>query len=187
MSNEVIKGYKAFNKDLTCRNFQYEIGKTYKHKGKIEACSSGFHFCEKLSDVYNYYSFDIETIICEVEGSGEIIKYDDKIVCSDIKVLRQNTQSINNKNIGLFNILLSFQLTKMGIHWDFSFTLISHLMYCSIDCYKVVRNSNICLEFSHDITFTTNHISKPKQISLNGNCQWCDDMIILIIWPIAIW
>lgn len=33
-----VKGYKGFNKDMTCRGFQYEIGKEYEHKGSIELC-----------------------------------------------------------------------------------------------------------------------------------------------------
>ena len=43
-----LKGYKGFNKDLTCRDFQYEIGKEYKHEGNIKLCNKGFHFCKRL-------------------------------------------------------------------------------------------------------------------------------------------
>ena len=39
----MVKGFKGFNEDLTCRGFRYEIGKTYKHNGEVELCSSGFH------------------------------------------------------------------------------------------------------------------------------------------------
>ena len=45
---QTIKGYKATEQDLTCRGFQYEIGKTYKMDGYIELCERGFHFCEKI-------------------------------------------------------------------------------------------------------------------------------------------
>lgn len=48
-----IKGYKVFNPDWTCRDFQYEVGKTYKHNGNIKMCGAGFHFCQKLSDCFN--------------------------------------------------------------------------------------------------------------------------------------
>lgn len=41
-----IQAFKGFKQDLTCRDFQYEIGKTYEHQGDVEACSSGFHACE---------------------------------------------------------------------------------------------------------------------------------------------
>ena len=54
MSKEIVT-YKGFNKDLQCRDFQLEIGKTFKHEGKVEACGSGFHACESPFDVFGYY------------------------------------------------------------------------------------------------------------------------------------
>ena len=52
------KAYKAFNSDLTCKDFQYEVGKEYHHKGKLELCESGFHACESLADCFRFYSFN---------------------------------------------------------------------------------------------------------------------------------
>ena len=43
----MIKGYKVFNKDWTCRGFQYKVGKTFKHNENIKMCDRGFHFCQK--------------------------------------------------------------------------------------------------------------------------------------------
>ena len=43
------KGFKATNPNMICRDFQFEIGKKFKHEGKIQPCRSGFHFCEKNS------------------------------------------------------------------------------------------------------------------------------------------
>ncbi len=53
-----VKGYKVFNADMTCRDFQFEVGKEYKHKGEIKICSAGFHFCLKANDCFNYYDFN---------------------------------------------------------------------------------------------------------------------------------
>jgi hypothetical protein len=50
--------YKAFNKDWTCKGFQYEVGKTYTHEGDAKLCSAGFHVCEAPFDVLNYYPLD---------------------------------------------------------------------------------------------------------------------------------
>ena len=85
----MIKGYKGFNKDLTCRNFQYEIGKTYETGKKPVICTkNGFHFCEDPLDVFNYYPPNTSRY-CEVEGDGEIDREDgedSKVAVSKIKI-----------------------------------------------------------------------------------------------------
>lgn len=55
VKNKKIKGYKMFNADWTCRNFKYEVGKTYTYKGSISLCSKGFHFCKKLTQCFEFY------------------------------------------------------------------------------------------------------------------------------------
>ena len=86
-----MKGYKAFNKDLTCRGFQFEIGKEYKHTGKIKPCESGFHFCKSLADCYNFYAMNEDTRICEVEAWGTVLTDEDgiKYVTDHIKILKE--------------------------------------------------------------------------------------------------
>ncbi|HBC9089466.1 TPA: hypothetical protein KE767_004479 [Citrobacter koseri] len=56
MTQKTIVTYKGFNKDLQCRNYQFAIGETYHHEGKVKACGSGFHSCECPFDVFGYYS-----------------------------------------------------------------------------------------------------------------------------------
>ena len=60
-----MKMYKGFNKNLKCRNFQYEIGKTYT-ENKAELCEVGFHACEYPLDCLNYYAPG-ESRYCEVD------------------------------------------------------------------------------------------------------------------------
>ena len=54
--NIPLYGYKAFNNDMKCLSFQYEVGKTYTiPKEELEMCRRGFHFCRYPLDVKNYY------------------------------------------------------------------------------------------------------------------------------------
>ena len=54
--NKTIIGYKGFDKDWKCRNFQYEVGKEYEYDGDIKLCDKGYHFCENPHNVLKYYS-----------------------------------------------------------------------------------------------------------------------------------
>jgi hypothetical protein len=104
----IIKGYKAMNANLTCRGFKFEVGKTYKSE-TISMCSSGFHFCENILDVYNYYPKSANTVICEIEASGNIQKEGDKSVTDTIKIVKKLTEKelleiwINKNNSGNWN------------------------------------------------------------------------------------
>ena len=86
-------GYKAFDKDLTCRDFQYEIGGTYKLDCEPIPCEQGFHFCKSILDVYCYYPMDNDTRICKVEAIGDIKTDDDTKYCTnEIKILEEITE-----------------------------------------------------------------------------------------------
>ncbi|HCF0291650.1 TPA: hypothetical protein NH796_003542 [Pseudomonas aeruginosa] len=75
-SEEVVTAYKGFKQDLTCRGYQFEIGGTYKHKGEVEACASGFHSCEYPLDVFGYYAPG-ESRFAIVKASGQLSRHDD--------------------------------------------------------------------------------------------------------------
>lgn len=49
-----MKAYKGFNKDMTCRGFQFEEGKTYKEP-EAKLCEKGFHACENPIEVFGFY------------------------------------------------------------------------------------------------------------------------------------
>lgn len=84
-----IKGYKVFNPDWTCRDMQYEVGHTYKHNGPISICTAGFHFCQKVSSCFDYYAFDPQNKVAEVEALGLVESYGTKSVTDEIKILRE--------------------------------------------------------------------------------------------------
>ena len=81
-----IAAYKGFNQDLKCRDFQYEIGKTYKHKGEVSVCNSGFHACENPLAVFEHYPPTSRFAI--VKCAGKISKdiNDKKIACGELTV-----------------------------------------------------------------------------------------------------
>nr|DAZ76203.1 MAG TPA: hypothetical protein [Caudoviricetes sp.] len=83
---EVIKSYKGFNKDMTCRGFQYEEGKEYEEE-TADACHSGFHACEYPLDCLGYYSPN-ESVYHEVEQNGEFDRGEDdsKVASTKIKI-----------------------------------------------------------------------------------------------------
>ena len=76
-----IKAYKAFDKDLSCRGFKYEVGKEYEETGDIKACEKGFHACPYPLDVFGYYAA-AGSRFCEVEQSGKIDGSESDKVCS---------------------------------------------------------------------------------------------------------
>nr|DAL68580.1 MAG TPA: hypothetical protein [Bacteriophage sp.] len=84
--SEVIKSYKGFKKDMTCRGFQYEEGKEYEESNAL-VCENGFHACEYPLDCLSYYS-PSESVYHEVEQSGKLSKKseDTKVASTKIKI-----------------------------------------------------------------------------------------------------
>jgi len=82
-----VRGYKAMNEDMTCRGFQYEVGKTYTIEGGIKICGKGFHFCRDIISVFNYYG-RFKSRVFEVEADGYIEK-GDKLCCQKITIVRE--------------------------------------------------------------------------------------------------
>lgn len=108
-----MKGYKVFNSDWTCRGFQYKVGETYKYEGEISICETGFHFCKKLVDCFNYYTFDPENKVAIIEATGEVIESNysnNKCVTNEIKIIRElnwhevlDMVNFNKGNTGIKN------------------------------------------------------------------------------------
>ena len=87
MKENKIIAYKGFDKDLKCRDFQYEVGKEYEMEGDIECCERGFHACESPLEVFDHYDM-LTSRFAKVEQSGEIDKEENttKVCSSKIKV-----------------------------------------------------------------------------------------------------
>ncbi len=82
-----VLAFKGFDIQLQCHDFQYEIGGSYEHTGKVEACSEGFHACEYPLDVFGYYA-PSDSRFATVELSGELSREssDSKIAAARISI-----------------------------------------------------------------------------------------------------
>ena len=80
-----MKAYKGFNKDMTCRGFQYAEGETYK-TDKAKVCECGFHACKHPLDVLGFYSPN-NSVYHEVEVGGKIDDSDENnVAATEIKI-----------------------------------------------------------------------------------------------------
>ena len=82
-----MKAYKGFNKDMTCRGFQFKEDETYEEAG-AKLCERGFHACENPLDCWNYYDI-LNGVFHEVELEGvsdERRKEDTKICARKITI-----------------------------------------------------------------------------------------------------
>ena len=105
-------GYKAFDQNLRCRGFQFEIGKTYRKDTKkedLECCTDKvFHFCRELHSVWNYYDVK-NSRLCEVIA-GDFVRDNDKYGTNEITILREikgdeleELLNSGNRNSGYYN------------------------------------------------------------------------------------
>ena len=121
--------YKVFNPDWTCRGFKYQVGKTYEEDVNPSVCDRGFHFCKKLADCFNYYNFDSDNKVAEIEALGDISEGDDKCCTNKIKIVKEITwhEVLDMVNAGKCN-------TGLGNSGDWN----------SGDCNSGNRNSGDC-------------------------------------------
>ena len=101
MSEKVIKSYKAFDKNMQCRGFQYEVGKEYEMDGEIKCCNRGFHACKSPMEVWDHYDM-LSSRFAEVEQSGKIDEEGNSTkVCSSRIKIKAELKLANIINIGV--------------------------------------------------------------------------------------
>jgi len=139
--------FKGFDKDLKCRGFQYEVGKTYSIPEKPEICERGYHCCTKLSDVFNYYppitvaneaTFDYILPVkkipsgnryCLVEVCGDVdtdldaFATSSKVATNSITILRELTDN------DIMNILKQESLEAYN-NWHLIDTVVDEFIAC---------------------------------------------------------
>ena len=105
-----MKCFKGFDKDLKCRDFQYEIGKEYTEE-KADICNCGFHACEFPMDVFGYYP-PSDSRYCEVdlEANDQKSPDDSKRVGKKISVKAE---------IGIAGIIKAgVEYIKEQVNWE---------------------------------------------------------------------
>jgi hypothetical protein len=83
----VIVSIKGFDKNLSCRGYQFEVGKTFEHEGTVKACNNGFHACNTDAhplSVFDYYP-PAGSRFCVVTQDGET-NTDDGIKIASAKI-----------------------------------------------------------------------------------------------------
>ena len=103
MNEKVITSYKAFDKNMKCRNFRYEVGKEYEMDGEIKCCNRGFHACKSPMEVWDYYDI-LNSRYAEVEQSGKIDE-------------EENSTKVCSSHIKIKAELKLADIIKVGVEW----------------------------------------------------------------------
>ena len=85
----VVKGFKVFNPDWTCRNKAYTCPGKFEEDVTPSVCDEGMHFCKKAADCFNYYRFDPENKVAEVVAYGDIAEEGDKCCTNKLEIVRE--------------------------------------------------------------------------------------------------
>ena len=88
-ADKPIKGYKVFDKDWRCRGFQFTCPGIFEEDVIPKVCNRGFHFCEKLVDCFEYYTFDPKNHVAEVVALGEVESNGNKSCTNRIEIVRE--------------------------------------------------------------------------------------------------
>ena len=86
----VIRGFKVFNPDWTCRDKQYTCPGAFEEDVTPSVCDRGMHFCKKAADCFNYYSFNPENKVAEVIALAErTVEDGDKCATNYLEIVRE--------------------------------------------------------------------------------------------------
>ena len=85
----VVKGFKVFNPDWTCRNKAYTCPGKFEEDVTPSVCDEGMHFCKKAADCFNYYRFDPENKVAEVVAYGTVAEDGDKCCTDKLEIVRE--------------------------------------------------------------------------------------------------
>lgn len=158
-----MKAYKGFDKDLKCRNFQYEKGKAYEEKD-TQICKTGFHACENPLEVFRYYPPCDGHRYCEVEQSGMLSKSDGSFRVTSTKI------KINNE-IGLEGLIQAV-INKNGESESYSINTGNHTVVENVESYSIALNKSYGSVAANTGDYSLTTTIRGSSIAANtGSCS----------------
>ena len=88
-SKTMVKGYKVFNPDWTCKGKQYTCPGTLEEFVNPSVCNVGMHFCKNAADCFRYYDFDPNNHVAEVIAHGTVAEGEDKCATNKLEIVRE--------------------------------------------------------------------------------------------------
>ena len=85
----MVKGYKVFNPDWTCREKQYTCPGKFEEEVELDVCGHGMYFCQTAADCFNYYTFDSDNKVAEVIAYGEVLVKDSVSITNKLEIVRE--------------------------------------------------------------------------------------------------
>ena len=171
-----MKYYKAMNKDMSCRGFQYEVGGIYElpKDVELELCQNGFHFCDILANCFKYYNQD-DRIICEIEPLGRIIhsENENKLVTDKIKIVRQ----LSNEEIEKEQYVIQDGIEMIG----------DGCFYNCTDLKEITIPNSVTYIGNYNAFYGCKNLEKiniPNSVTcINGGAFWCCESLKEITIP----
>ena len=88
-SKTMVKGYKVFNPDWTCKGKQYTCPGTFEEFVSPSVCNVGMHFCKNAADCFRYYDFDPNNHVAEVIAHGTVAEGENKCATNKLEIVRE--------------------------------------------------------------------------------------------------
>nr|WP_156736292.1 hypothetical protein [Mycobacterium sp. E3298] len=152
-----VEGYKGMDENMICRDFQFEIGKTYTYEGAVRLCYSGFHFCLNLDNVFDYYGLDFKNRYFKVRG---LVKKTDADKAASAQKYHKYGYRLNNDDSKLSSkqIEIIEELTYDDLKERISYQ------------YPFVENQNdydICINTSYEIFARNKFLELMKELGFS--------------------
>ncbi len=89
MIENIVRGYKVFHKNWTCRDKQYSCPGRFEEDVVPSVCHRGMHFCTEIERCFDYYAFNLENHVAEVVAYGDVDEKDGKCATNRLDILRE--------------------------------------------------------------------------------------------------